>query len=217
MRKKERAEAVWERLEKEYPGARIALRYDHDFHLLVAVILSAQTTDVQVNKVTKDLFAKYPTVESVAEADPEEFQSDIRSTGFFRNKQRNVMGAARMILEEYDGAVPDTMEDLLRLPGVARKTANIVLGTAFGKVEGIAVDTHVNRLSHRLGFSREKGADKVERDLMAVFPKERWYRLTYLLIEHGRAVCDARRPRCDACVLADICPSAFKVQGQPKM
>lgn len=211
MRKGERAREVWERLDREYPQASIALEYDNDFHLLVAVILSAQTTDVQVNKVTKDLFAKYPTVESVAGADPEEFQNDIRSTGFFRNKQKNVMGAARMLIEEFDGRVPDTMEELLRLPGVARKTANIVLGNAYGKVEGVAVDTHVFRLSRRLGFSREKDANKAERDLMATFPREQWFRLTYLLIEHGRAVCDAKRPRCDACVLADVCPSAFKV------
>lgn len=204
-----RAEEVLARLESEYPDARIALEYADDFQLLVSVILSAQTTDVQVNKVTKGLFAKYPTVEAVASADPEEFQQAIRSTGFFRNKQKNVQGAARMILEEYGGKVPDTMEDLLRLPGVARKTANIVLGNAFGKVEGIAVDTHVFRLAHRLGFSTEKSPDKVERDLMALFPKDMWFRSTYLLIEHGRAVCDAKKPRCDECVLADLCPSAF--------
>lgn len=211
MRKKERAAETYRRLDGEYPGAKIALSYDSDFHLLVAVILSAQTTDRQVNEVTKRLFAKYPTPESVVAAPAEEFQEDIRSTGFFRNKQRNVQGAARLIVDEFGGEVPRTMEDLLRLPGVARKTANIVLGTAFGVVEGIAVDTHVHRLSGRLGFSSEKNTDKVERDLMTLFSRDQWYRLTYLLIEHGRAVCDAKKPRCDLCVLADICPSAFRV------
>jgi endonuclease-3 len=211
MDEKRRVAEIYERLEQEYPDAGIALEYDDDFHLLVAVILSAQTTDVQVNKVTKDLFAKYPTAEDVASADPEEFQQDIRSTGFFRNKQKNVTGAARMILEEFDGRVPDTMEDLVRLPGVARKTANIVLGNAFGKIEGIAVDTHVHRLSKRLGLSDEKNTDKVERDLMSLFPRERWFELTYLLIEHGRAICDAKKPLCAECVLQDLCPSAFQV------
>jgi endonuclease-3 len=211
MTEQDRAAEIYERLEAEYPDASIALRYDTDFQLLVSVILSAQTTDVQVNKVTPDLFEKYPTVEDVAGADPEEFQEAIRSTGFFRNKQKNVQGAARMILEEYDGRVPDTMEDLVRLPGVARKTANIVLGNAFGKVEGIAVDTHVHRLSKRLGFSDQKNTDKVERDLMELFPRERWFELTYLLIEHGRAVCDAKKPLCAECVLQDLCPSAFQV------
>ena len=211
MRKKERAAAVYDRLDEAYPKADIALRYDSDFQLLVAVILSAQTTDVTVNEATPGLFEEYPTPEAMAAADPEAFQDCIHSTGFFRNKQKNVQGAARRILEEYDGEVPDTMEELLTLPGVARKTANIVLGNAFGVVEGIAVDTHVRRLSQRLGFSKEEDPNKVERDLMALFPKDRWFHLTYLLIEHGRAVCDARKPRCGECVVAELCPSAFKV------
>jgi endonuclease-3 len=211
MDEEQRAAEVFGRLEAAYPDARIALRYDTGFHLLAAVILSAQATDKKVNEVTADLFVKYPTVESVAGADPLEFQQDIRQTGFFRNKQKHVMGAAERIIAEYGGEVPDTMEDLLTLPGVARKTANIVLGTLYGKVEGIAVDTHVNRLSHRLGFSSQKNTDKVERDLMALFPHERWYRLSYLLIEHGRAVCGAKKAKCDECSLADVCPSAFGV------
>lgn len=211
MRKKERAAAVYDRLDEACPKADIALRYDSDFQLLVAVILSAQTTDVTVNEVTPGLFEKYPTPETMAAADPEALQDCIHSTGFFRNKQKNVQGAARRILEEYGGEVPDTMEELLTLPGVARKTANIVLGNAFDVVEGIAVDTHVRRLSQRLGFSKEEDPNKVERDLMALFPKGRWFHLTYLLIEHGRAVCDAKKPRCGECVVAELCPSAFEV------
>jgi endonuclease-3 len=211
MRKKERAEAIYDRLDETYPKATIKLTYDSDFHLLVAVILSAQTTDATVNKVTPALFEQYPTPEAVAAADPEEFQQAIHSTGFFRNKQKNVQGAARKIVEDYDGEVPDTMEELLTLPGVARKTANIVLGNAFGVVEGIAVDTHVLRLSKRLGFTKEKDAVKVERDLMALFLKDRWFHLTYLLIEHGRAICDAKKPLCGECAIAELCPSAFKV------
>ena len=200
-------------LKQLYPAAAIALRYESDFQLLVAVILSAQTTDVGVNKVTPVLFGRFPTPEALAAANPAEVEDIVHPTGFFRNKTKNIMGAAQRIVAEYGGLVPDTMEELLTLPGVARKTANIVLFNAFGKAEGIAVDTHVFRLAHRLGFSAEEDPNKVERDLMALFPREEWGALTYRLIEHGRAVCDAKRPICGQCVLADLCPSAYTVKG----
>ncbi len=209
----ERAAEIDARLKELYPRASIALGFESDFQLLVAVILSAQTTDVGVNKVTPVLFARFPTAEALAAADPAEVEDIVRPTGFFRNKTRNIIGAAQRIVAEYGGRVPDTMEDLLTLPGVARKTANIVLFNAFGKTEGIAVDTHVFRLSHRLGFSKQEDANKVERELMALFPREEWGALTYRLIEHGRAVCDAKRPICGQCVLVDLCPSAYKVKG----
>lgn len=201
------------RLKELYPVAAIALGYETDFQLLVAVILSAQTTDVGVNKVTPVLFERFPTPEALAGADPAEVEQIVHPTGFFRNKTKNIMGAAQRIVAEYGGRVPDTMEDLLTLPGVARKTANIVLYNAFGKAEGVAVDTHVFRLAHRLGYSSEKDTNKVERDLMALFPPEEWGALTYRLIEHGRAVCDAKRPICGQCALSDLCPSAFTVKG----
>jgi endonuclease-3 len=208
-----RALEVYRLLGEEYPRARIMLRYRDPFQLLVAVILSAQTTDVGVNKVTPVLFEAYPDAASLAAADPADVERIVHPTGFFRNKTKNIMGAARRITAEYDGRVPDTMDELLTLPGVARKTANIVLANAYGVIDGIAVDTHVFRLSHRLGFTKQEDPVKVERDLMALFPRETWMELTYRLIEHGRAVCDARRPVCGACTLAEVCPSAFKVKG----
>jgi endonuclease-3 len=208
-----RAAEIDARLKELYPQARIALGFESEFQLLVAVILSAQTTDVGVNKVTPVLFGRFPTPEALAAADPAEVEEIVHPTGFFRNKTKNIMGAAQRIVAEYGGRVPDTMEELLTLPGVARKTANIVLYNAFGKAEGVAVDTHVLRLSRRLGFSGHDNPDKVERDLMALFPREEWGPLTYRLIEHGRAVCDAKRPICGQCVLADLCPSAFSVKG----
>lgn len=186
------------------------LRSTTPWELLVATILSAQSTDKGVNKVTERLFKKYRTVRDYAEADPAKFEQDIHATGFFRNKTKSVLGAARMVLDEFGGEVPRTMEELTRLPGVARKTANIVLSNAFGVIEGIAVDTHVFRLAHRLGWSGEKNPDKVERDLMELIDQSDWYAMNYLLIEHGRAVCSAQRPKCDACTLSDICPSAFQ-------
>ncbi|MDZ4655728.1 MAG: endonuclease III [Coriobacteriia bacterium] len=213
MRDTKRVAEIDRRLKEAYPRAHIVLGYETDFQLLVAVILSAQTTDVTVNRVTKALFEKYPTPETVAAADLEEFERDIKPTGFFHNKARNVMGAARMIVTEFDGRVPDTMEGLVKLPGVARKTANIVLYNAYGINDGIAVDTHVKRLSQRLGLSAEKSPEKIERDLMKLFPREEWGTLTYRLIDHGRAICDAKRPICGECVLAELCPSAFKVKG----
>ncbi len=205
----ERATAVLKTLRRAYPDAKIVLNHGSTWELLVAVILSAQCTDKMVNRVTEDLFRKYRTVSDYAAADTETFQAEIRPTGFFRNKTKSIIGAARMLLSDFGGEVPHTMQELLRLPGVARKTANIVLGNAFGVVEGVAVDTHVKRLSQRLGFSRESNPDKIERDLMVVFPPDSWFSLTYLLIEHGRRICTARRPACHECVLADLCPSAF--------
>jgi endonuclease III len=176
--------------------------------MLFATILSAQCTDVMVNKVTESLFRKYRTLEDYAGADPQELEQDIRPTGFFRQKTRSIQTTARQILEEFGGEVPGTMKELTQLRGVARKTANIVLGNSFGRVEGLAVDTHVRRLSQRLGLTQNHDPDKIEQDLMTLFPKRNWFRLTYLFIEHGRAICKAPVPRCEECVLNDICPSS---------
>jgi endonuclease-3 len=211
--RKQRAREVMKRLAKEFPDAHIALDFDTPFHLLVAVILSAQTTDVGVNKVTPKLFARFPTAEALATADPADVEEIVKPTGFFRNKTKSIVGAARMLVADYGGEVPRTMEDLMRLPGVARKTANIVISNAYGIVEGIAVDTHVFRLSHRLGLSSEKDPDKVERDLTSLLPRDDWFHVNYRFIDHGRNVCTAKRPICGICVLNDICPSAFKVTG----
>lgn len=200
-----------ERLAQAYGDPRPALHYRNPFELLVAVILSAQTTDEAVNRATPDLFAAYPTPAALADADPASVERLVHTLGFFRQKTRNIIEASRMIMAYFDQQVPNTMEDLLRLPGVARKTANIVLGTAFGKVVGIAVDTHVFRLARRLGLSTEKTPDKVERDLMDVFEPEKWYRVNYDLISHGRAVCTAKKPACESCFLSDVCPSAYRV------
>ena len=189
-----------------YPDADCALNHSSAHELLFATIMSAQTTDVNVNRVTESLFRKYRTVEDFAGADLETFQDEIRSTGFFRNKARNVIGAAHMLVEEYGSVVPDTMEDLLRLPGVARKTANVVLGTWFGKAEGFVVDTHVKRLAFRLGLTEETDPVKVERDLMDRLPREEWTFLGHAIILHGRQVCDARKPACDSCTLRPHCP-----------
>ncbi len=213
MDERARAGEILRRLTEAYPDAHIMLRYADPFQLLVAVMLSAQTTDVTVNKVTPALFERYPTSEALAQAEIDDVERLIHSTGFFRNKAKNIVAAARIIADEYGGVVPDTMEDLTRLPGVARKTANIVLYNAFGKTEGIAVDTHVLRLAQRLGLSSAKDPEKVEADLMPLFPEAEWGSLTYKLIDHGRAICDAKRPVCGACVLAELCPSAFAVKG----
>ncbi len=213
MRRKERALEISRKLAESYPDAKIALEYENDFQLLVAVILSAQTTDVTVNKVTPALFEAYPDAASMASADIEDVERLIKSTGFYHNKAKNIIGAARTIMAEFDGKVPSTMEELLTLPGVARKTANIVLYNAFGILDGIAVDTHVRRLAQRLGLTSHKDPVKIEQDLMKLFPREDWGIITYRLIEHGRAICDAKRPVCGECVLNDICPSAFKVEG----
>ncbi len=206
-----RAREIIKRLKEEYPEAKIALDFSDPWELLVATILSAQCTDKKVNEVTAGLFKKYRSIDDYAVAGQEELEQDIRPTGFFRNKAKNITGAARLILSDYNGEVPGTMEEILRVPGVARKTANVVLGNAYGIVEGIAVDTHVFRLSHRLGLSKERQPDKVEKDLMSTIPRKDWFHLTYLLIEHGRNVCAAKLARCDICVVNDLCPSAFKV------
>ncbi len=199
------------RLLEVYPEAKIALKFTNPFELLIATILSAQTTDKKVNEVTACLFKKYQKPEDYALTDLKDLESDIRELGFFRNKARNIKSAAEIILKEFKGEVPRTMEELIRLPGVARKTANIVLANAYGVVVGIPVDTHVFRLSHRLGFSQEKDPVKVERDLMALVPKEYWFKFPYLLIEHGRAICQAKKPACSQCVLSNLCPSAGKL------
>lgn len=195
-------------LRKDYPAAKTALQHRNPFELLVATILSAQCTDVRVNMVTPGLFKKYPTVQHFASANQAELEQDIRSTGFFRNKTKNIMAAAKSIVDEFHGEVPRTMEELLRLGGVGRKTANCVLGGAFGINEGVVVDTHVERLSGRLGLSKQTTAEKIEADLMKVVPKPDWYDFSNLIILHGRAICDARKPRCPECRLKRICPSA---------
>jgi len=214
MTRQQRATEIMKRLGALYPHAHIALDYSGDpWHLLVAVILSAQTTDVGVNKVTPVLFARFPDPAELAGADVLAVEEIVRPTGFYHQKTRSIMAAARIVLEEFEGRVPDTMEGLMRLPGVARKTANIVIANAYGKVEGIAVDTHVFRLAHRFGLTDEKDPDKVERDLCALLSRVDWYAVNYRFIDHGRAVCTAKRPACGACALSDICPAAFTVPG----
>jgi endonuclease-3 len=195
-------------LREMVPDPKCELDFRNPFELLIATQLSAQSTDVMVNKVTESLFQKYRTPQEYAASKPGELEQDIKSTGFFNQKAKALRGIGRVVLEEFGGEVPDTMEGLLRLPGVARKTANIVLGNAFGKVEGIAVDTHVHRLAYRLGFTDADDPNKVEQDLMRLFPKGKWFRLTYLLIEHGRAICKAPTPRCEDCVVNRICPAS---------
>jgi endonuclease-3 len=196
------------RLKSEYPDATTELDWSNPLELLVATILSAQTTDVQVNRVTQSLFAKYRTARDYADAAPEELEEDIRPTGFYRNKARSLRGMAAALLEDHGGEVPRTMRELVALPGVGRKTANVVLGNAFGIDEGIVVDTHVRRVSGRLGLTYNRDPVKVEQDLMRVVPGEDWTVFSHLLILHGRRTCKARRPDCPDCVLNDICPSA---------
>jgi endonuclease-3 len=204
------------RLKREYPDAGIVLNFGNHWELLVSVILSAQCTDKKVNEVTAKLFRKYRTLEDYAGADLAELETDVRPTGFFRNKAKHIMESAQIILSDFGGQVPASMAELLILPGVARKTANIVLGNAYPEAyaadpdSGIAVDTHVNRLSQRLGLADSSDSEKIERELMAIVPRGDWFRLTYLLIEHGRAVCPGQRPKCGECLLNDICPAAFK-------
>ncbi|MFH1284095.1 MAG: endonuclease III [Candidatus Peregrinibacteria bacterium] len=201
-------------LKKEYPHAKIALHFKNIFQLLVVVILSAQCTDKQVNKISPALFAKFSTVKDFAQCDLHELEKYIRSTGFYKNKAKNIKGAAGKIISDFGGKVPDKMEDLLKLPGVARKTANVILSSGYGRNEGIVVDTHVIRLSGLLGFvpkalSEKKNAVKIEEKLMKIIPKSDWGDISHLLIFHGRNVCVARRPKCDICPLNKICPSAF--------
>jgi endonuclease-3 len=202
-----RTTRIIELLEKEYPKASGSLRFANPLELLVSTILSAQCTDARVNIVTQQLFKKYKTAQDYAKAGICSFEQDIHSTGFYHNKAKNIISAAQMIVREFKGEIPDTMEELIRLPGVARKTANIVLNGAFGKIEGIAVDTHVSRLSQRLGLSVHKDPVKIEQDLMAGIDKDLWGRINYLLVEHGRHVCGAKKPQCLKCALAKMCPS----------
>jgi endonuclease-3 len=199
---------VFARLKREYPDARTELDYETPLQLVIATILSAQCTDRRVNMVTPLLFRTFPTAASLADAPPEELEEIIRSTGFFRNKTKSLIGLGKALVERHNGVVPDSMDALVKLPGVGRKTANVILGNAFGKNEGIVVDTHVARVSFRLGLTREKDPVKIEQDLMPLFPREDWALLSHLLIFHGRRVCEARRPKCEICVLNDICPSS---------
>lgn len=204
----ERAPQIYAALEREYPDAQCALDHRNPYELLVATILSAQCTDKRVNMVTPALFARYPDAAAMAVADPETLQEMIRSTGFFRNKTKSLLGMAGAVVERHGGVIPDTMADLVRLPGVGRKTANVVLGNAFHRDEGVVVDTHVTRLSQRLALTTADDPLKIEQDLMALYPRSQWTMLAHLLISHGRAVCEARRPRCEACVVNDLCPSS---------
>jgi endonuclease-3 len=206
---KARALKVIELLEKEHEDAKIALHHSNPLELLVATILSAQATDEQINKITPSLFKKYKTAEDYANADLKELEQAIKSSGFYHNKAKNIQNCCKMLVEKYNSKVPKTMNELLELPGVARKTANIVLQNAYGIVEGIAVDTHVRRLSQRLGLSEFDDPEKIEKDLMRLVPKDRWMRITDLLIFHGRRICTAKKPNCAGCVLNKICPSAF--------
>ncbi len=203
----EKAVEIIGRLRKEYSEAKTALRYKTAFELLVATILSAQTTDVLVNKVTESLFKKYESIRDYASSPLETLQKEVSSVNFYRNKSKNIQAAAKMIIENFNSAVPKTMEELTSLPGVARKTANIILFNAFGLNEGIAVDTHVKRLAQRLGLTINEDPDKIERDLMALAPQKEWGTLTHLLILHGRSICQAKKPKHQECVLYDICPS----------
>ena len=206
--RRERAAAIYDLLAREYPEARTALEHASPFELAVATILSAQCTDERVNRVTPELFRRFPDARALAEAALGELEAVIHSTGFFRSKARNLVGMARAVMEEHEGEIPRTLEELTRLPGIGRKTANVVLGNAYGIDEGVVVDTHVKRLAGRLGLSGEATPEKIELDLMEVFPRKRWTLLAHLLILHGRQVCPARKPRCDACVVAHLCPSS---------
>lgn len=208
--RKRRTTEIVRRLKKKFPDAKIVLKFSNPWELLVAVILSAQCTDKKVNEVTEKLFKKYRTLDDYVKARPKEFEQMIRSTGFYRAKAKNILATAKIVKEKFGGKVPRNMVDMLTLKGVARKTANVILGNAYGVVEGIAVDTHVRRLSQRLGLSKNDDPVKIEQDLMKIIPKKDWFKFTYLLINHGRTICTAKDPRCDLCPLNDICPSAFQ-------
>jgi endonuclease-3 len=204
----ERAPEVIRRLEAAYPDAKVALNLSNPLECLVATILSAQCTDEKVNEVTATLFKKYRRAEDYLAVPEDEHKADIKPTGFFNQKATSIRAACQRIVEVYDGEVPRTMEDLLTLRGVARKTANIVLGNSFGIVEGVAVDTHVKRLANRIGFSNESDPVKIEQDLMRLIPREKWFSFTYVLIDHGRAICHAKKPRCTECPIEPLCPSS---------
>jgi endonuclease-3 len=209
MNRKERVKELLNRLRGIYEP-KIALKFSNPWELLVATILSAQTTDERVNMVTENLFKKYKSPEDYVKVPLEELEQDIKSINYYRNKAKFIKSCAQIIVEEYGGKVPDTMEELLKLPGVARKTANVVLSAGYGKNEGIVIDTHVARLSRRLDLSEEKNRDKLEQDLMKIVPRDEWANFSYLLIHHGRNICKAKNPKCEECILKDICPSAFK-------
>ena len=207
-KKRDRAERVYELLADEHPDARTALEHENPYQLAVATILSAQCTDERVNAVTPTLFERWPSAADLAGARPRELEKVIRPTGFFRNKTKSLIGMARAVVDEHGGEIPDTMEALVDLPGIGRKTANVILGNAFGKDEGVVVDTHVRRLSRRLRFTTHEDPKKIEKDLMDLFPRERWTMLSHILIFHGRRVCVARRPKCEECVVSHLCPSS---------
>ena len=210
---KARTREVIRRLKRAYPGAKCSLNHSNPFELLVATILSAQCTDERVNVVTADLFRKYRKPEDYLKVPPRELEKDIQSTGFFRNKTKSIQGTAKMLSEQYHGEVPQTMDELLELPGVARKTANVVLGNAFDIHAGVVVDTHVTRLSHRLAFTQQKTAEKIEQDLIPIVPKKDWVIFPHLMIYHGRKICKARTPLCAECTIEKQCPSSYLKTG----
>jgi endonuclease-3 len=210
---KQRVRKIIRLLKRAYPDAKCSLNHSNAFELLIATILSAQCTDARVNIVTQNLFRKYRKPEDYLKVSTSELQQDIRTTGFFRNKTTSIQGTAKVLTEQYAGVVPQTMDELLELPGVARKTANVVLGNAFGIHAGVVVDTHVTRLSHRLGLSEEKTAEKIEQDLIPIVPKKDWVIFPHLFIAHGRAICKARNPLCAECVLEKLCPSSYLKTG----
>jgi len=205
-----RVAEILKRLAKAYPDAQCALHHDNPFQLLVSTILSAQCTDERVNKVTPELFRKYPTPQDFATLRQEVLEQDIRSTGFYRNKSKSILGAAQRIVKEFGGKVPQTMEEMLTLPGVARKTANVVLGTAYGKSAGIVVDTHVHRIAQRLDLTKQNTPEKIEQDLMKIIPQDRWIVFSHQVIFHGRRCCIARKPKCSECSLEELCNSKDK-------
>jgi endonuclease III len=213
----ERVEEILKRLNQLYPEVTCALTHSSAWELLVATILSAQSTDVNVNRVTPELFRKYPTVHDFAALTPEQLEPDVRSTGFFRNKSKSVVGAAKKIVAEFGGEVPDDIEKLLTLPGVARKTANVVLGTWFKKAEGVVVDTHVHRISRRLELTTQDEPQKIEQDLMKIIPRERWILFSHQIIWHGRKLCYARKPNCAGCALENICHAGDKTWSTVEM
>ena len=210
---KTRTREIIRRLKRAYPGAKCSLNHTSPFELLIATILSAQCTDERVNMVTNDLFRKYRKPEDYLQVSPRELEKDIQSTGFFRNKTKSIQGTAKALTEKYGGEVPHTMDELLELPGVARKTANVVLGNAFDIKAGVVVDTHVSRLSHRLNLTQQKTAEKIEQDLIPIVAKKDWVIFPHLMIYHGRKICKARAPLCEECVVEKICPSSFRKTG----
>ena len=212
--RQERTKQIIKSLKRAHPDAKCALNHSNAFELLIATILSAQCTDERVNKVTADLFRKYRSPKDYLKVPATELQEDIRTTGFFRNKTKSIQGACAMLTEEFDGEVPQTMDELLRLPGVARKTANVVLGVAYGKAEGIVVDTHVTRLSRRLRLTKQRDAGKIEKELIELVPRTDWIIFSHLLIFHGRRICKARRPLCEDCVVEKLCPSSMLKTGK---